>query len=216
MAGDDDPEVVKDFNLAVIQASSGDPPATRRPALFRAIGTETAIAGLNGFVHKNRGEGDFYAWDESLPSEETAFSTTRGSQGSKGWLESCKRNGTATYGLLIPIILVKILAAFVVYRRAYAEHDTWRAKVAGVAVEAGCFVALLGITIEFYATCWRALPNRGKRMVFPGQPNEDKVQEVWVNVASVGICLAGLMSLVMSPPLPDAALEQRPRYGRDY
>ncbi|KAH8058942.1 hypothetical protein JL722_5485 [Aureococcus anophagefferens] len=165
MAGDDDPEVVKDFNLAVIQASSGE------------IRVGAAAA----------------------------------------WLESCKRNGTATYGLLIPIILVKILAAFVVYRRAYAEHDTWRAKVAGVAVEAGCFVALLGITIEFYATCWRALPNRGKRMVFPGQPNEDKVQEVWVNVASVGICLAGLMSLVMSylhfrTPCWNSEL---PEYGRD-
>ena len=110
-----------------------------------------------------------------------------------------------------------ILAAFVVYRRAYAEHDTWRAKVAGVAVEAGCFVALLGITIEFYATCWRALPNRGQRMVFPGEPEDDKVQEVWVNVASVGICLAGLMSLVMSylhfrTPCWNSEL---PEYGRD-
>ncbi|KAH8044690.1 hypothetical protein JL722_14591 [Aureococcus anophagefferens] len=180
MAGDDDPEVVKDFNLAVIQASArsvGDAAS----ALFRAIGTETAIAGLNGFVHKKPGgEGDFYAWDESLPNEETTFYDYP-------WLESCKRNGTATYGLLIPIILVKILAAFVVYRRAYAEHDTWRAKVAGVAVEAGCF------------------------------PNEDKVQEVRVNVASVGICLAGLMSLVMSylhfrTPCWNSEL---PEYGRD-
>ena len=180
--------------------------------MFRAIGTETAIVGLNGFVHKEpgRGTGTFYAWDQSLPNEETTFYDYP-------WLESCERNGTATYGLLIPIILVKILAAFVVYRRAYAEHDTWRAKVAGVAVEAGCFVALLGITLEFYATCWRALPNRGQRMVFPGEPEEDKVQEVWVNVASVGICLAGLMSLVMSylhfrTPCWNSEL---PEYGRD-
>ena len=120
---------------------------------------ENTIVGLNGYVHKDkgRGTGTFYAWDQSLPNEETTFYDYP-------WLESCERNGTATYGLLIPIILVKILAAFVVYRRAYAEHDTWRAKVAGVAVEAGCFVALLGITIEFYATCWRALPNRGTRI----------------------------------------------------
>ena len=180
LAADDDPEVVKSFNFAKIRASSGS-------ILVGLLG----YAYVEGSAENAKAEG-YYKFAET--KKEWDYD----------WRESCEDYGKATYGLLIPMAMLKLLAAFVVYRRAFATHDTPAYKLAGSVVEFACFLALLGTTTQFYATCWRYLPERDDDVIFPDAdldvPGDrtDRVQRVLPQAASITICVAGFASLLVS------------------
>ena len=93
---------------------------------------------------------------------------------------------------------------------AVADRDAARlarvecAELAGSVVEFACFLALLGTTTQFYATCWRYLPERDDDVIFPDAdldvPGDrtDRVQRVLPQAASITICVAGFASLLVS------------------
>ena len=45
--------------------------------------------------------------------------------------------------------------------------DTPFWRWAGAITEFACFCAMLGLTIQFYSTCWSYFPSAGNRMFFP-------------------------------------------------
>jgi hypothetical protein len=59
------------------------------------------------------------------------------------------------------------------------------------------------MTLKFYTSCYRALPNAGSPYIFPGgwpedDPAEIKIKVVAPYVASISICLAGVLSLAVA------------------
>jgi len=144
--------------------------------------------------------------------------------------DECKRFGRSAFSLILPAGLLKFLAVFCAYKRVYVTDDSpeWRAgsrpgraprttamaarretpryRALGTLLEFGCFCAMLGETVQFYSSCYRALPNRGSRFYFPDPKYEDdkgEFQEFHISlvapyVAVICISLSAILSLVVS------------------
>lgn len=74
------------------------------------------------------------------------------------WTGMCAQAGEQAYGALYPVALVKILAAFIVYRRVDTEKDSWYWKFLGVGVECLSTVLVLNILLYFSFDCLMQLP----------------------------------------------------------
>lgn len=182
LAAADDEATLQNFGLAIIKSKH-----------------EALYVGLLGFAYTRRDKARaYYAFEDRLPDDDAVDYDYH-------WLAHCESFGKATYGMLIPAAIVKLLGVFVVYKRAYAAHDRAFYRFLGTVVEFACFLMLLGTIVEFYSTCYRAMPNAGTEIFFPDPDqgaddgfDEKKLQVVAPYVCSILILVAAFASLLVS------------------
>ena len=126
------------------------------------------------------------------------------------WQGPCRRFGLAAFYLLVFAGAAKALAIVAFYRRAYVVLDTrqgnnritdtpfWR--WAGAITEFACFCAMLGLTIQFYSTCWSYFPSAGNRMFFPVKDftEEQRIAGTYPYTSAICISISAVLSLAIS------------------
>jgi len=187
MAGADDEKSLKAFGLATIVGKK-----------------DTLYLGLFGYAHFHEGKPDgYYEFNQRLPNEGLGPGKV---DYDYEFEDECKRFGRSAFSLILPAGLLKFIAVFCAYKRVYVTDDSPEYRALGTILEFGCFCAMLGETVQFYSSCFRALPNRGSRFYFPDPKFEDdkgEFQEFHISlvspyVAVICISLSALLSLAVS------------------
>lgn len=172
LAASDDAELVADIAFAVVKTARG----------------QLAI-GMLGYVHKQGSETTYYKFDE-LPDDEIDYDYD--------WRSKCESAGEAAYGMLVPIVLVKLLSAFLVYKRVEPTTDAACYKWTATLVEFCAAVLILATLLNFSLDCLSQLPEAGDDIILPDETDTSNVSLRIPAVSFFLLIIAGLLNLIMS------------------
>ncbi|KAJ8607020.1 hypothetical protein CTAYLR_006257 [Chrysophaeum taylorii] len=156
LAASEDVDVVAEFAVAYVYTKKGD-----------------LAVGLLGYVFVDSDDNpqEFYAFDDSLPRDDEI-------DYDYDWRGDCDDAGAAAYGMLVPIILVKLLSCFLVYKRVDPAADAACYKWLAVVVDAAGAVLILAMLLDFSMSCLSKLPSKGDSIFLPVDDDATLIDDI--------------------------------------
>jgi hypothetical protein len=151
LASQSDPEMIAIFGFARLQSTD--------PLTYLVIG-------LKGYVVCADIPEDDLALDDGAEATKSYVPYVSGESdkmeenggSSYDWINACAASGDIAAASIIPIIAVKFVACFVLYKRVDTEADGWVWKFLGLGVELLSAVMILNMLLNFSLSCLMELP----------------------------------------------------------
>ncbi|KAH8092741.1 hypothetical protein JL720_4902 [Aureococcus anophagefferens] len=150
LAGQTDPELVSVFGFARLQSTDA------LTYLVVGLSGYVVVAGVladDGGVADDSltGTKDYVAFEVGEVDDDAAGSAY-------DWVNACGDAGALAQGAIYPIVFVKFVACFVLYKRVDTEADSWVWKFVGIGVELYSTLQILGMLLNFSLNCLMELP----------------------------------------------------------